>query len=448
MKRLLGALLLVIGLAAPGVRAQSPLVVQDQGVTLEFPDRLTFKAHVAGSAGIDRVILEYGVEKLTCGTVIAKAFPHVDAGSAADVSWTWEMHKSGSEPPGARIWYRWRATDKAGHETVSDKHDVLWLDHQHAWQSLTRDKLTLHWYAGSSSFAQGLLDSAVGSLQQLKQTTGVVLAWPTDLYIYDNTAAMQGAVLYQPGWTGGLAYPTNDIVLIGISPQQVDWGKRTEAHELTHVLVGHLAFSCLSSIPTWLNEGIAVYGEGGPEASSRTQLQQAISANKLMSVRSLSGGFSEDPGKADLSYSESYSLVNFLITQYGQPRIIKLFGDLRDGMKIDDALSDAEGLSLDTLEDRWRTAVGAPPRPASASPVATMLPTAVPTYRPISGAPLPPTAVAAAIPPAAAPGVSFVRSSDLPIIPLLLGGAAAGLVACIAGLVGIFFVLSQRRKHR
>ncbi len=56
-------------------------------------------------------------------------------------------------------------------------------------------------------------------------------------------------------------------MIIGIAPADVEWGKRTEAHELTHVLVGDFTFTCLGSMPTWLVEGLAVYGEGGPEPS-------------------------------------------------------------------------------------------------------------------------------------------------------------------------------------
>ena len=58
------------------------------------------------------------------------------------------------------------------------------------------------------------------------------------------------------------------------------------------------------------------------------QLDQAIKANDLLSVRSLSGNFSEDPAKADLSYSQSYSLVNFLIEQYGQDKMTALLKEL------------------------------------------------------------------------------------------------------------------------
>jgi peptidase MA superfamily protein len=436
---------------------QAAIAITDQRVELAFPDRLTFSAHIESDAEIDRVILEYGVDQLTCGTVTGKAFPDLAPGKAADVSWTWEMRQSGSEPPGATIWYRWRATDKAGNQHVTDDQRVTWLDDSHPWRSVSRGKLTLHWYDGSTTFANTLLNSAVDSLDQLARTTGVAPESPINLYIYATTADMRDAVLYQPGWTGGLAFSGHDIVTIGISPDQIAWGKRTAAHELTHVLVGHLAFSCLGSVPTWLNEGIAVYGEGGPDPESAQALVNAIAADRLLTVRALSGGFSEDPGRANLSYTQSYSLVAYLVNHFGQAKLNQVFVDLRQGTTIDDALQSVYGFGLDGLEDRWRAAVGAPARRAAGTaPTTTPLPSPVPTYQPIDAAPhsaapvagptaaiaaaptaLPaePTAAAAPAPqpaPAAAPVARNVSLLVVGIVVLLL--VAVGLAVFFLGM--------------
>ena len=273
---------------------------------------------------IQSVVLEYGVNQLTCGSVVAEAFPDITPAKTVNATWTWEMKQTGSQPPGSTIWWRWRVTDAQGLVTVTNQKSIVWLDDQHDWQTVTGGDINLHWYSGGQSFGEELHTSAVNSLNQLAKETGIQTNVPIDLYIYADTADMRDSILYEPGWTGGLAYSDHDIVLIGIAPDQIDWGKRTQAHELTHVLVGQLTFSCLSDIPTWLQEGLAVYGEGGPEAASRQQLDQAIKANDLLSVRSLSGNFSEDPAKADLSYSQSYSLVNFLIEQYGQDKMTSL----------------------------------------------------------------------------------------------------------------------------
>jgi hypothetical protein len=446
---LLSIALLLIGLALPALAgAQSRIEIADHGAQLEFPDRITFSASITSGAPIERVVLEYGVVKLTCGEVVAKAFPDVTPGTSADVSWTWEMRQSGSEPPGTTIWYRWRVTDTSGAEQVSDEQRVIWLDDAHRWRSASDGKLTLHWYGGSQTFAQDLLTSAVGSLERLGRETGVTPESPIDLYIYANTGDMRDAVLYEPGWTGGQAFSEHNIVIIGISPQQLAWGKRTEAHELTHVLVGHLTFSCLGSVPTWLNEGIAVYGEGGPESSMQDQLQKAITDDSLISVRALSGGFSEHPGRADLSYGQSYSLVNYLVSAFGQQQILALFGQLRGGQTIEDALEHVYGFGLDGLEDRWRESVGARPRRAQgAEPTATPSPTLVPTYRPIGAAPLASTAGAAPTPAVSSTSAPAGAAPPAGVAPAQPATPAVSYIVWVVLIVGVIIVIVIQKRR-
>src|SRR5262249_44660687 len=95
-------------------RAQNGLVITDRGVEIDFPENITFKAQISTNAQVKQVVLEYGVEKRSCGTVIAKAFPTFASGNSGDIQWTWNMRQSGSEPPGASLWYQWQTTDEAG----------------------------------------------------------------------------------------------------------------------------------------------------------------------------------------------------------------------------------------------------------------------------------------------------------------------------------------------
>lgn len=456
--------LILVAFGTSDIAAQSSIVVEDQGVTIDFPNRLTFEAHIASTTAIEQVVLEYGIEKRTCGTVTARAFPDFAPGTSAAVAWTWEMRQSGSEPPGAQIWYRWHVTDTAGNEQVSDEQQVIWIDNQHAWRTISRGMLNLHWYHGSGGFAEELLTSAVTALEQLGQTTGVEPQAPIDMYIYASTADLRQAILYAPGWTGGQAFPDYGIVIIGISPEQIEWGKGTIAHELTHVLVGDLTFACLGSVPTWLNEGIAVYGEGGLDSMSAATLDDALTSNQLISVRALSGAFSEHPEKAGLSYAQSYSLVNFLITSYGSDKLLTLFGTLRDGMPIEAGLNETYGFGLDGLEDQWRAAMGAPPRQAEGTlATTTAVPTLVPTYPPIAAAPLAP-AVSATPFPTATPqreaagrvqtdnGTAIAEAPTETLEPLwprviaLMLVAFITLLIMVVGAVIILFYASSRQK--
>jgi hypothetical protein len=134
-----------------------------------------------------------------------------------------------------------------------------------------------------------------------------------------------------------------------------------------------------------LNEGLAMYAEGDLDAASQSQLDAAISNDTLIALRSLNGSFSEMSDKANLSYSQSQSVVKFLIETYGQEKMTQLLAALRDAKTIDDALVEVYGFDTDGLEDAWRKAVNAAPRAASAQPTAMPTPTFVPTYVPITG---------------------------------------------------------------
>ena len=355
-------------------------------ITLSFPESATFRASFASDVEITSVVLEYGNEQQTCGDVIAKAFPRFTPGKTVDTEWTWEMRQSGSLPPGAQLWWRWRVTDANGQETVTETKTATWLDDVHNWQTTNNGEfLRLHWYEGDTAFANDLSQAAQNGLQFNETQSGLRAEAPVDLYIYASTDDLKEAILYEPSWTGGQAFPDQNIVILGISPYDLEWGRDAIAHELTHVLVGHLTFSCLGDVPTWLNEGLAVYSEGGLDPASQSQLEDAIRDNKLLTIRSLSSGFSEVADKAYLSYSQSYSVTKFLIETHGQEKITSLLMSLRDGLTIDEALMQTYGFNIDGLETAWRQAIGAQPLSASAQPTSQPTPTFVPTIVPVGG---------------------------------------------------------------
>ena len=425
--------------------APSGIVTDDQP-TLNFPDSITFHATIQSSLPIISITLEYGTGQLTCGTVLAKAFPQFTPGTTVNPEWTWEMKQSGSLPPGASVWWRWRYTNENGTENVSEQQTLTWLDSVHDWQTITSGLISLHWYSGDQAFAQDLLAAAETGLDRLQKDAGLQPDQPIHLYIYANPEDMKDAILYEPSWTGGLAYPDHNIVIIGISPSDLEWGRTTIAHELTHVLVGHLTFSCLGDVPTWLNEGLAVYSEGKLDPNAEAQLNDAIQNDQLLSLRSLSGGFSEVPSRAYLSYSESYSIVKYLIETYGHDKMNSLLITLRDGTTVDEALSKVYGFDIDGLEKAWRAAVGAPPHTASVQPTVQPTPTLVPTYVPFAGTSLDVTPTPHVVPTSSS-AESPSQFGGPPIaLTLILAAVCCTLVLLIGVLALGAYLASQKRK--
>ena len=422
-------------------------ITNDQ-VVLNFPESATFRASLTSDVEIQSIILEYGTEQQNCGEVVAKAFPQFTPGEAVDAEWTWEMRQSGSLPPGATLWWRWRVTDANGNETVSETKTTTWLDAVHNWRSINNsDFIRLHWYEGDQTFAIDLAKAAYDGLQFNETNSGLKVESPIDIYIYSDANDLKEALLFEPSWIGGRAFSTQDIVILSISPSDLEWGRDAIVHELTHVLVGHLTFSCLGDVPTWLNEGLAVYSEGEPDPSTQQYLEDAIKDNTLLTVRSLSAGFSEVSDKAYLSYSQSYSITKFLIETHGQEKMTSLLVSLRDGLAIDEALTQTYGFNIDGLEAAWREAIGASPSAPSDPSSTQPTPTFVPTIVPVSVLPL-----AAQITPTAIPTSTFgdQPTPDTPVRtapPLWLTLTLLGFCCMFAVLIGVVVLGFVVRKQ-
>ena len=426
--------------------------VTNNEIILNFPESATFRATFTSDADITSVVLEYGNEQQTCGDVIAKAFPQFTSGKTVEAEWTWEMRQSGSLPPGAQLWWRWRVTNANGQETVTEVETATWLDDIHNWQTTNNgDFIRLHWYEGDQNFAAELAKAAQDGLLFNETRSGLKAEEPIDLYIYASTNDLKEAILYEPSWAGGQAFPDQNIVILGISPYDLEWGREAIVHELTHVLVGHLTFSCLGDVPTWLNEGLAVYSEGKLDTASESQLEDAIRDDTLLTVRSLSSGFSEVADKAYLSYSQSYSITKFLVETHGQEKMTNLLVSLRDGSTIDEALLQTYGFDVDGLELGWREAIGAQPPSVSVGPTSQPTPTFVPTIIPVGGA-----ASVLQVTSTPVPTSSFSEQPAVPPVPtptgpplaltmILLGMCCAFLI--LIGVVVLGFVVRRQNSQ-
>lgn len=386
MKKIAVLLALFLLLPRGIVQAQSASVTAaNNEAELNFPTSIVFKADLASSATIVKVKLHYGTYQDTCGNVSSIAFPEITPDLNVSAKWEWDMRQSGGEPPGAAIWWQWEVVDSEGNSAFTEKKELIWIDDVHPWVTLSEGMINLHYYYDDEQYGQELLEAAVAALDHLNEDIGMQADEPIDLYIYESTDDLQEAVFYEPGWTGGLAYAEYNILIIGIEPFNLDWGKSTEAHELTHILEGDYSFSCFGDQPTWLSEGLAVYGEGGPSSSEISTFDQKTSADELLSFAVLSGGFSEDDEAANLSYSQSYYMVDYLIQNYGKEKMLSLLNALSAGGELSESLLQSYGFDLTGFENEWRASLDLPAI-TDGEAVATPVPTIIPTIVPIQGA--------------------------------------------------------------
>ena len=336
------------------VQAQDELTILDSSVQLEFPTRLNFSLSAQSEVNITDIRLHYTVDQLSHAQVTSEVYIEFAPADKVDASWTWDMRKTGGLPPGSRLEYWWTVEDALGDKTETFSTQIQFDDTRYPWRSLTEGEVTIYWYQGDESFARELMVTAQEALMRLAEDTGAYLEKPVKTYIYANTQDLQGSMIYPQEWTGGAAFTRHGIIAIGIAPNNLAWGKRAMTHELTHLVIHQMTFNPYNDLPNWLDEGLAMYNEGAPSSQFTTRLNEAIAEDDLISVRSIASPFSAYAEQSILAYAQSYSLVEFLINNYGSDKMLELLNTFRQGSSYDGALEKVYGFDMDGLNTLWR----------------------------------------------------------------------------------------------
>ena len=347
------------------VAAEGPINWIPSEVKIDFPNQAEFALEVESEVEITDVRLCYQVDKMNYAKVVSEGWAHFVPGKKVKATWVWDM-RNASLPPGAEVSHWWLIEDASGNTFETPPEIMHFHDYRYEWrscdaiisqgeeQAFPGARLALFWYKGDDSFANELMNTCLEGLARLAQDIGAYPEKPIKIYVYASTADLQGAMVFSHEWTGGVAFAQFGVIAISIPTTRLDWGKKALVHELTHLVVHQATFSPYAQLPTWLDEGLAMYNEGELDPFLNSYLQRAIVEDSLISVRTLCSPFSAEPEKAYLSYAQSYSLVKYLLTNYGQEKMLDLLSLLKEGYLYDEALAEVYGFDIDGLDARWR----------------------------------------------------------------------------------------------
>lgn len=335
-------------------QTETSLIILQSSASVEFPSRLSFSLSAESEVHITDIRLRYRVDRDSFARVTSEINVRFTPAPAVAVSWSLDMVKIGGLPSGTVIDYWWAVTDADGYRVETVPLQVRFDDGRYSWSSLTEGDITLYWYQGDMPFIQEIMLTAQQALVRLAEETGAHLIRPIRVYIYASSQDLLGAMIFPTEWTGGVAYTGYGAIAIGISPANLEWGKRAIVHELAHLVIHQMTNNPYNSLPTWLSEGLAVYAEGDIETLYEGYLKLAIAQGTLISVNSLASPFSAYAAQSYLSYAQSYSLVDFLISSYGQGMMFELLNTFKQGSSYDGALLDVYGFDMVGLDARWR----------------------------------------------------------------------------------------------
>lgn len=157
-----------------------------------------------------------------------------------------------------------------------------------------------------------------------------------------------------PDWSGGL-YDGKIRLPVGGAQELTDQLKSVLFHEYTHVVVQDITHG---NCPTWLNEGLAELEGRNVLNHPMIELGIAVKNGKYIPFTEMEGSFTSlGTGAAALSYQQSYSLVNFMVSSYGWPKVTEILHNLGAGMKISEAMKKAMadfGLNYEGVIEEWQ----------------------------------------------------------------------------------------------
>ena len=158
-----------------------------------------------------------------------------------------------------------------------------------------------------------------------------------------------------PDWSGGL-YDGKIRLPVGGAQELTDQLKGVLFHEYTHVVVQEITHG---NCPTWLNEGLAELEGRKLFNQPMSELGKRAKSGNFIPFDKLEKGFTSLNAKeAALAYQQSYSLVNFMVSSYGWPKVTELLKRFGAGERTDEAAKSVMGdfgLDFNGIVEEWKS---------------------------------------------------------------------------------------------
>jgi tetratricopeptide (TPR) repeat protein len=169
------------------------------------------------------------------------------------------------------------------------------------------------------------------------------------------TVVLQTARAFQdttraPGWAAAWNDGTIRVPVMGLERPTATL-VRVLRHEVAHSFV---AARTGANCPTWLQEGLAQWLEGGDPGREDATLASLSRGAPLPPLESLEAPFVDlREARAQVAYAESLSAVAYILKHHGEDGLRRLIAALATGLKGADALPAAIGMTYADLQRAW-----------------------------------------------------------------------------------------------
>lgn len=159
------------------------------------------------------------------------------------------------------------------------------------------------------------------------------------IYIYNDMEEYRSNT-GQPPWSSGCVSVKDKT--IKTYPLASGFFDTLLPHELGHIIFREFVGFDNKNIPLWLDEGVASYQEMTKRFAAKGRVRKAIRDNKFIPLDMLSNinlASIQDKEAVDIFYSEAVSLIDYLISQFGNSDFVNFCRALRDSKTLEEAIS-------------------------------------------------------------------------------------------------------------
>ena len=360
--------LLIVGLALIIVSAKPESIVAQgddirilsASVVSEFPEGMRYSIEVEGENEIEEISVRLKVGR---NQNTAYEYFESDQATLVESELFWRTGIRGRYiPPGTIITYYFLIKDTEGNELATEPAEFIYHDARFEWEEVTEGPVSVAYHGPVRRRAEIVLEAITDTIAFMGPLMGADTEAPIRVTMYNNVKEMLEAL--PPGSstirreliTEGQAF-TDIGTLLVLGGGRGATG--TASHELTHILNHRAGDSIIRRIPSWLDEGLAEYGNVAPGFSYDIALEFALGTDRLLPITSMPV-LPGDPEDVIIFYGQARSIVEFMIAAYGRAAMRELLAVFREGVNMDDAIEQVYGISRIELENQWREIIGAP----------------------------------------------------------------------------------------
>ena len=358
----------LMALVAPWLASADEGDVKVMEATAEsnFPDGIVFRV-VAESPGIIDEVRVFFKKADQSGR---SAYVSVDFEPGESIEGETLVSTSGAGnyfPPGTKLSYHFEVRDKAGAVVRTDETEYVYIDNRFHWLTVSDDLITVYYYSEYvEERARIILEAARQTMDNMVKVLGIAPTEPLRIVTYNNYRHMSAALPFRSAAVNqdlvaqGMAFTDERVLLIhGFDPTVTG----TTSHEFVHLLVAEAAGGTAAAVPSWLNEGLAEYGNIDQTDDYDAALRYGIYTRRIRPLWYLRS-FTGEPEDILIAYGQGKSVVNFMVRKWGEHRISELFDVVRQTQDIEAALMRVYGVDQHGMDTAWRLSLGLEPLPS------------------------------------------------------------------------------------